>query len=72
MPGIITHYLFAMDCLKNINNPYLKSLVNENIDVFILGYKGPNLFCYNNNISFFNNKNISIYSKYSKLNQPKL
>lgn len=62
MPGTITHYLFAMDCLDSIGNPYLKSLVNRNIEVFILGCKGPNLFCYNNNISFLNNKNISVYS----------
>lgn len=62
MPGIITHYLFAMDCLDNIKNPLLKSLVTKNIEVFILGCKGPNIFCYNNSISFLNNKNISIYN----------
>lgn len=58
MPRAITHYLFAMDCLDELDIN-TKKIINENFDMYLLGCQGPNFFNYYNDFSFFNNKNIS-------------
>lgn len=62
MPGSITHYLFAKDCLFRLDNTKIKNIINNNIDIFILGCHGPNFFSYSNYLPFLNNKNLSEFS----------
>lgn len=58
MPRAITHYLFAMDCLKSLNKD-TQNMIKNNLDMYILGSQGPNLFDYYNDLSFMNRKNMS-------------
>ena len=58
MPRAISHYLFAMDCLDELDIN-TKKIINDNFYMYLLGCQGPNFFNYYNDFSFFNNKNIS-------------
>ncbi len=59
MPGCITHYMFAKDCLDKLNNNELKNTLDENINIFFLGSCGPNFFEYHNNVPSIFSKNLA-------------
>lgn len=63
MPGSITHYLFAQDCLSKIKDTNIKSIISNNIDSYILGSYGPNFFAYCNYFPFVSRKDISTLSE---------
>ena len=58
MPRAITHYLFAMDALYKLDDN-TQNIINNNLDIFVLGCQGANIFNYYNNFSFLSNKSIS-------------
>ncbi len=62
MPGCISHYVFAKDCLDNLNNNKLKNTLSKNINIYFLGSCGPNFFEYSNNVPHIFNNNLSSIS----------
>lgn len=58
MPRAITHYLFASDCLNNLDIQ-TQNIIKKNINVYNLGSQGPNFFNYYNDLSFMNKKSTS-------------
>lgn len=60
MPGSITHYLFAKDCLSSLNINSFENIIKNNMEMYILGCQGPNFFCYYSYLPFVSNKNLSI------------
>lgn len=62
MPGCISHYVFAKDCLDNLNNNELKNTLSKNINIYFLGSCGPNFFEYCNNVPYIFTNNLSSIS----------
>ncbi|MEF9992045.1 MAG: zinc dependent phospholipase C family protein [Romboutsia sp.] len=62
MPGSISHYLFAKDCLSKLDNKRVKNIINDNLDIYILGAQGPNFFDYDNYLPLISDKNLSMFS----------
>lgn len=58
MPRAITHYLFSMDALYRLDEN-TQNIINNNLDMFVLGCEGANIFNYYNDFSFLSNKSIS-------------
>lgn len=59
MPGYISHYMFAKDCLDKLSDNNLKNILSKNINIYLLGSCGPNLFEYSNKFSSIFSKNLS-------------
>lgn len=59
MPGSITHCLFAHDCLIKLNNTEIQNILNNNLEVYLLGCQGANFFSYYNYLPFLSNQNLS-------------
>lgn len=62
MPGSITHYLFAKDCLSKLDDTNIKNIISHNMDLYILGSYGPDFFAYYNYFPFISRKDISTLS----------
>lgn len=63
MPNSITHYLFAMDCLDNLQIKSVKDIISKNMDLYILGCQGPNFFTYYSYMPIISKNNIGNMSE---------
>lgn len=46
MPGFTTHYLFGVQAIKNLEQPFFKEKIKKHHTVFGLGLQGPDIFFY--------------------------
>ena len=66
MPSLITHYIFADEAIKDMNN-HLSSIVKGHPKEFNIGSSGPDFFFYYNALPWTNQKKGRIVANYGSL-----